>query len=218
MVIKLDFKLALTSSRHWRTGRSSFMAVSLHQTLNHKCLFFPKGFFLSSVPQLSPHSSHSASNSQFLAINTSSVFQFILSGFSLSYPGKARRVTEHRNDRCPFGTWIQVQIQPTAAKNQNSWVLKRSTFKCRWDEIFRLSTQLYNFYPTETVVLSKSLYWPDLSRMSRKNVFSSVIVLVCSCHNKFQNFCPWICTVHMLLKISRNFNMSTVYEPWQQSR
>lgn len=45
MVIKLDFKLAPTLSRHSRTGKSSFMAVSLHQTLNHKCLFFPKGFF-----------------------------------------------------------------------------------------------------------------------------------------------------------------------------
>lgn len=144
MVIKLDFKLALTSSRHSRTGKSRFMAVSLHQTLTHECLFFPKGFFLSSVLQLSPYSLHSASNSQFLAINTSSVFQFILSSFSLSYPGKARRVTEHRNDRCPFCTWIQVQMQPRVAKNQNSWALKWSTFKCRWDEIFRLSTQLYN--------------------------------------------------------------------------
>lgn len=82
MVIKLDFKLALTSSRHSRTGKSSFMAVSLHQTMNHNCLFFPKGFFLSSAPQLSPHSLHSASNSQFLAINISSVPVYPVSSFS----------------------------------------------------------------------------------------------------------------------------------------
>lgn len=146
-----------------------WLLVYIKHWITSAC-FFQRAFFVSSVPQLSPHSLYSASNSQFQP-SIQAQCSSLSCQVSLFYPGKARRVTEHRNDRCPFGTWIQVQIQPTAAKNQNSWALKRSTFKCRWDENFRLSTQLHNFYHTGTVVLTKSLYWPDLYKLSKKNAF-----------------------------------------------
>jgi len=182
------------------------MAVSLHQTLNHKRLFFPKGFFLSSVLHIPPHSLHSASNSQF-PVYPVRFFSFL--------PRESRRSNWAQEWQMSF--WYLDSGSDLAYNSQEMEQLSSEMehIHCRWTRQI-IYTLLQVLSHGNCGFIKGVLLAICLLKWVNKIHFSSMTVLFPEMPNS-KTFAPE-CVHPTLLKINRKFNVSTAFEPQQQNR
>lgn len=192
------------------------MAVTLHQILHHRCMFFSTGLF----PLNHSPARHHIPCTQLPILSSQPWRQAPCSSLSCQvflFPTQGKQ-EEY------LSTGMTDVLLVLGSRFRFSWQQPRTKTDELWNEAQSLQMKYSGYLHSSTTFTTQKLWFYQrnyIGQMFKKKkkvnkIHFSSIDSIFPCHDNFQNFRSWICTHHMLQKISRNFNV--LYEPQQQSR